>query len=415
MPYLKNILSLVSCLFYAVVSCCPITGYSADSNQAQLRSIQQDIAAKEKQVKAKKAQRSELLGRLESQEKLIAQVSRKLRNIRQQLQQINDNIASLTSTITQLQQQQQQQEHLLARQLDTAFRIGQHNGLEMLFTAEQAQRSDRILSYFRYLNSSRQQNIDSIKQTRQQISDKKSLLEQRRQQQTALQQQQQQQKNSLEQTRTDRQQTLVTLESTLQKDQAALSEMRQNESRLRTRIAQAEQRAKAQAEREAREAEQIKQRQAQAKAKGNNYQPTAGETALISRTGGLGRSAGKYTWPVQGTVLHRFGENLQGELRWKGLVINAAEGSEVKAIANGRVLMADWLQGYGLVVVIEHGKGDMSLYGYNQSALVNVGDQVTAGQPIALVGSSGGQGTPSLYFEIRRQGQALDPLRWLKR
>jgi septal ring factor EnvC (AmiA/AmiB activator) len=75
--------------------------------------------------------------------------------------------------------------------------------------------------------------------------------------------------------------------------------------------------------------------------------------------------------------------------------------------------MADWLQGYGLVVVVEHGKGDMSLYGYNQSALVKVGDQVKEGQPIALVGNSGGQETSSLYFEIRRQGQAVDPVPWL--
>ncbi len=84
-------------------------------------------------------------------------------------------------------------------------------------------------------------------------------------------------------------------------------------------------------------------------------------------------------------------------------MIGASEGTEVKAIADGRVILADWLQGYGTVVVVEHGKGDMSLYGYNQSALVSVGAQVRAGQPIALVGSSGGQGRPSLYFEIRRR------------
>lgn len=108
------------------------------------------------------------------------------------------------------------------------------------------------------------------------------------------------------------------------------------------------------------------------------------------------------------------GESLS-ELRWKGMVIGASEGTEVKAIADGRVILADWLQGYGLVVVVEHGKGDMSLYGYNQSALVSVGSQVRAGQPIALVGSSGGQGRPSLYFEIRRQGQAVNPQPWLGR
>lgn len=129
----------------------------------------------------------------------------------------------------------------------------------------------------------------------------------------------------------------------------------------------------------------------------------------MARTGGLGRPAGQALWPVNGRVSHSFGETLQGELRWKGIVINAPEGSEVRAIADGRVLLADWLQGYGLVVVVEHGKSDMSLYGYNQSALVSVGSQVKAGQPVALVGTSGGQGQPSLYFEIRRQGKAVDP------
>ena len=96
------------------------------------------------------------------------------------------------------------------------------------------------------------------------------------------------------------------------------------------------------------------------------------------------------------------------------MVINDKEGTQVKAIKNGRVLLASWLQGYGFVVVLEHGKGDMSLYGYNQRVLVDVGDSVQSGQAIALVGSSGGQNTPSLYFEIRRDGKALDPSGWLK-
>ncbi len=153
----------------------------------------------------------------------------------------------------------------------------------------------------------------------------------------------------------------------------------------------------------------FRDRQKEATRKGTTYKPTESEKSLMSRTGGLGAPRGQAFWPVRGPTLHRYGEQLQGELRWKGMVIGASEGTEVKAIADGRVILADWLQGYGLVVVVEHGKGDMSLYGYNQSALVSVGSQVRAGQPIALVGSSGGQGRPSLYFEIRRQGQAVNP------
>jgi len=227
--------------------------------------------------------------------------------------------------------------------------------------------------------------------------------------------QQQTQQDKLQVASAARKKTLSVLESSLEKDQADLVEMRENESRLQSKIAKAEREARERAEREAREAEKVRQRQAQAKAKGSSYQPTQSERELMARTGGLGKPGGQAVWPVRGRIEHRFGESMQGELRWKGLVVDAPEGTEVKAIADGRVLMADWLQGYGLVVVLEHGKGDMSLYGYNQSALVSVGAQVKAGQPIALVGTSGGRGTPSLYFEIRRQGQAVNPLPWLGR
>ena len=154
-------------------------------------------------------------------------------------------------------------------------------------------------------------------------------------------------------------------------------ELRQNEARMRDKIARAEREARARAEREAREAakvrEQVRIKEQQAKKTGTTYKPSEADRSLMARTGGLGRPAGQLMWPVRGRTLHGFGEQQQGELRWKGMVIEAREGSEVKAVADGRVLLADWLQGYGLMVVVEHGKGDMSVYGYNQSALVNVG------------------------------------------
>ncbi|UVC29280.1 murein hydrolase activator EnvC [Pantoea sp. SOD02] len=393
----------------------PAAARSADDSKTQLKSIQQDIAEKEKSVKAQKVQRSKLLDQLQSQEKVIAQASRQLRETRNSLSTLEGEIAQVTSSISRLEKQQTQQEKLLAQQLDAAFRQGQHNGLQLLLGGEEAQRSERILAYFGYLNAARQKNIDDLKQTQQQLAEQRQSLRGKQDQQKSLLAQQQTQQSKLEVASAARKKTLTVLESSLEKDQADLVEMRENESRLQSKIAKAEREARERAEREAREAEKVRQRQAQAKAKGSNYQPTQSERELMARTGGLGKPGGQAVWPVRGRIEHRFGESMQGELRWKGLVVDAPEGTEVKAIADGRVLMADWLQGYGLVVVLEHGKGDMSLYGYNQSALVSVGAQVKAGQPIALVGTSGGRGTPSLYFEIRRQGQAVNPLPWLGR
>ncbi|HEN3579002.1 TPA: murein hydrolase activator EnvC [Yersinia enterocolitica] len=418
--------ALYASVFYAGVLLLPLSSHAADApaaktadNKTQLKTIQQDIAEKEKSVQQQKQQRSALLDQLKQQENTIAQASRSLRETQATLTELDKDISSLTASISKLQTQQSQQQNLLSKQLDAAFKQGQHSGLQLILSGEESQRSERILAYFSYLNEARQKSIEELKQTRTDLSVEKKTLEQKKNQQKVLLDEQKAQQQKLEEARTARKKTLTSLEASLEKDQQGLAELKLNESRLRDQIAKAEREAKARAEREAKEAarvrKQVKAKEQQAKKTGSSYKPSESERSLMARTGGLGRPGGQAVWPVRGNVTHRFGEALQGELRWKGMVISAPEGSEVKAIADGRVLLADWLQGYGLVVVVEHGKGDMSLYGYNQSALVNVGAQVKAGQPIALVGTSGGQGEPSLYFEIRRQGQAVNPQPWLGR
>lgn len=392
----------------------PCRGW-ADDSQQQLKSLQQDIAAKERSVKEQQQRRGALLAALKKQEQSIAQASRQLRQTLATLASLNRDISALNASIAKLQNQQKTQERMLAQQLDAAFRQGQHSALQLILSGEEGQRRERILAYFGYLNQARAQTIANLQQTRAQLTAQKQQLEQKQAQQKTLLDEQQQQQKTLEQAQNERQKTLMSLESSLEKDQQQLTELRQNENRLRDQIARAEREAKARAEREAREAARVQEKEQQAKRSGGSYKPTESERSLVARTGGLGQPAGQDFWPVRGRILHRFGEPLQGELRWKGLVIAAPSGTDVRAIADGTVLMADWLQGYGLVVVVEHGKGDMSLYGYNQFALVSVGTQVKAGQPIALVGNSGGQSQPSLYFEIRRQGQAVNPTPWLGR
>ena len=397
----------------AGVLLCPFTSHADD--RAELKSIQQDIATKERAVRQQQQQRSALMTQLQAQEKAIAEASRKLRDTQNTLADLNRQIATMNASLAKLQKQQASQERNLAAQLDASFRQGQHTGIQLILSGEESQRGQRLQAYFGYLNAARQETIEQLRQTKAEAAEQKASLESKQTEQQTLLYEQQAQQTKLESARNERKKTLSTLESSLQQDQHKLGEMRQNESRLRDQLARAEAAARARAQKEAREAEEVKNRQQEATSKGSTYKPTESERSLISRTGGLGSPRGQAFWPVRGSILHRYGEQLQGELRWKGIVIAAGEGTEVKAIADGRVILADWLQGYGLVVVVEHGKGDMSLYGYNQSALVNVGTQVRAGQAIALVGNSGGQGRPSLYFEIRRQGQAVNPQPWLGR
>ncbi|MDX5629716.1 MULTISPECIES: murein hydrolase activator EnvC [unclassified Brenneria] len=413
-PSLQQRFARSACAFCVGVLLLSDISLAAD-NQQQLKNLQQDIAAKEKSVQQQRQQRGALLQQLKKQEQSIAQSSRQLRETRNTLSALNKELSELGASIARLQSQQKKQQDMLSRQLDAAFRQGQHSALQLILSGEESQRSERILAYFGYLNEARQKSINELQQTRTELASQKQLLEQKQNQQKTLLSDQQQQQQTLEQAQSERRKTLTTLESSLEKDQRLLTELRQNETRLRDQIARAEREAKARAEREAREAAKVRAKEQQAKRSGGSYKPTASEQSLMARTGGLGRPAARAFWPVRGRIEHRFGESLQGELRWKGMVIAAPEGTEVKAIADGTVLMADWLQGYGLVVVVQHGKGDMSLYGYNQSALVSVGAQVKAGEPIALVGTSGGQSQPALYFEIRRQGQAVNPQPWLGR
>ncbi len=388
---------------------------TADASKNELKNLQLNIAEKEKSVKEQQGKRANLLTQLKNQEKDIAAAGRELYSTQKTLKQLDSEIATLSAEIKQLDAKQKAQRALLSKQLDAAFRQGRHQGIELIFKGEEGQRDERILAYYTYIGAAREKTIAELEETTQLLHARRQTEQQKRAEHKSLLGKQQTEKKKLDSAQTARKSTLTELERSLKADQKDLLVMRENESQLRNKIAKAEREAKARAEREAREAARIREKQAQAKKKGSTYTPTQDERSLMSRTGGLGRPAGQAIWPVRGPLLHRFGDSISGELRWKGMVIGAPEGTQVKAVADGRVLLADWLQGYGLMVVVEHGKGDMSLYGYNQSALVNVGDQVKAGQPIALVGSSGGQERPGLYFEIRRQGRTVNPQPWLGR
>lgn len=379
-------------------------------NKQDLQNIRQSIQEQEKKLAQQSKQRTKLISILEKQETSIANLLDSLEKSEKVLGALADEITKLNLDIDKLKQKQAEQQEILAKQLENAFKLGKTSNMELIFSANESQRNERIITYYRYINKERQDRINELKQIHAEMDQKKASLEEKRKQQKSLQDKQKVKRDNLIVNQKERQETIVELDKSMQLNQQKLDVLKENEIKLQAQIEEAEANNKRIAEAEAKQAEQIRARQ-----QNYNYNPTKDEKSLMARVSGIGKPTNTFSWPVSGTVLHRFGEPLQGELKWKGLVIKAKEGSKVRAIAGGRVILASWLQGYGFIVALEHGKGDMTLYGYNQRVLVNVGDKIEAGQQIALVGTSGGQGVAALYFEIRRDGRALDPSVWLKK
>ncbi|MFQ1012747.1 murein hydrolase activator EnvC [Gilliamella apicola] len=382
--------------------------YAIDDNQ-KLQNLRQSIKEQEIRLAEQKKERTQLVSDLKQQETEIAKLLASIEKNSATLNKLNKEISQLIKQIDDLNIKQQQQRRALAKQLETAFKLGKNTGFELIFASEQSERNERLITYFGYINDAREQHINALRETQLQLNEKKLALQKKQVSQQTLQTKQKQEQVGLEKNRQDRKKTITSLESSMQVNQQKLAQLHENEAKLQAKIAEAERESRRIAEEEARQAKKI-----QAKQKNNNYTLSSEERALMARVSGIGKPKRQFNWPVSGSVLHRFGESLQGELYWKGMVINAKDGTQVNAITDGRVILASWLQGYGFVVAIDHGKGDMSLYGYNQRVLVAVGDKIYSGQPIALVGSSGGQNSSGLYFEIRRDGKALNPSGWLK-
>ena len=382
--------------------------YAIDDNQ-KLQNLRQSIKEQEIRLAEQKKERTQLVSDLKQQETEIAKLLASIEKNSATLNKLNKEISQLIKQIDDLNIKQQQQRRALAKQLETAFKLGKNTGFELIFASEQSERNERLITYFGYINDAREQHINALRETQLQLNEKKLALQKKQVSQQTLQTKQKQEQVGLEKNRQDRKKTITSLESSMQVNQQKLAQLHENEAKLQAKIAEAERESRRIAEEEARQAKNI-----QAKQKNNNYTLSPEERALMARVSGIGKPKRQFNWPVSGSVLHQFGESLHGELYWKGMVINAKDGTQVKAITDGRVILASWLQGYGFVVAIDHGKGDMSLYGYNQRVLVAVGDKIYSGQPIALVGSSGGQNSSGLYFEIRRDGKALNPSGWLK-
>ena len=385
-------------------------GASADNKN--LSEIHQQIKQQEQKIAAQKKQQQALQSTLKTQENQINSVVGKLREAETNLKETRKQISETEKQIKALQKQEREQKAKLAKQIDSAYRSGANPSLPERMLSDKAQNAERIKIYYAHLNQTRIQLIEELRATQEQLAqEKESVANQQKTQQQQLSEHKKQQQE-LQKVQRERQSTLNALNQNLSRDQNKLEGLKANEAALRQEIQRAEQNARQQEQRE-REA-LAKKKQSEEQKNQKPYKPTEQEQQLISSGAGLGAASKQYAMPVAGKILNSFGSAQMGELRWKGVVIGASAGAPVKAIANGRVILASWLQGYGLMVIIKHGDSDLSLYGYNQSVAVREGQMVKAGQTIATVGSSGGQARAGLYFEIRRKGVAVNPLGWVR-
>jgi septal ring factor EnvC (AmiA/AmiB activator) len=348
------------------------------TNQA-LSKVQLQIVEQEKSIKQTSNKRSSLENQLRNDDISIAKIVKAMIKTQDDFQDTQQTLKELAQEKITLTHKKQQQEKVLAQQLRAAYTSGHHDYIKLLLNQQSPASVERTVTYYKYLNDARIKEIDQFQIV---LSDLLAVTTQHQEQAKKLntiKQQQAEQKVVFQNTKQERKNTIRALNKELLGSKQLLAQLVAEEQNLVVAL----QRIAALAQQ---------------------------STELV----GLKKLKRKLSWPVKGKISHSFGSRKQGYLKWKGILLAAPVGKQVKAIHNGTVLFSDWLKGYGLVTVLDHGAGYMSLYGYNQALLKSVGDRVETGEPIALVGQSGGQSQSGLYFEIRSDGQAVNPKAWFK-
>lgn len=357
--------------------------FSAENTQSdQLNTLKQQISTHQQTVKQVNKQTKKIEKQLKSDDLAISVIAKALNSTESNLRITRQKLSELNKQKQQLSHQQKQQEKLLAKQLQSAYTSGNHDYIKLLLNQDKPSDIQRNVTYYQYINNARINEIQTFKHTIQKLTHVVTEQQEKSEKLTQLKSQQTIQQNNLQQAKLERTKTIKKLNNQLSTTKKRLAKLIDEEENLVAEIQ--------------RLAEQAKRAKATVK------------------LNGLSHVKAKLSWPVKGKIQHTFGSKKQGYLTWKGVVISASLGKEVHSIYDGKVLFSDWLKGYGLVTVIDHGDGYMSLYGHNQALLKSVGDTVKKGEAIALVGQSGGQNSSSLYFEVRYNGQAVNAKTWCK-
>ena len=317
---------------------------------------------------------------LRSTDQSIAGTSSDIRQIEDELKRIAKDLADLNAQMKTLNEQRDEQAKLIASHLAAAYRLSGEDFLKLLLNQQSPDQFDRMIHYHRYFSTARTEALTEYQRTLAAIEANAAATHAREQALAEKQNNLDSERDELRSKRSGRERLLTSLNSQIQDKADQKSRLTEDRKRLESLMAELQRRAQ-------------------------RVEATT-----------FAKSRGKLPWPTSGKLAHRFGDERSGGLlKWQGIFIDATEGTPVAAVHPGRVAFSDWLRGFGLLTIIDHGSGYMSLYAHSDVLYKHVGDRVEAGETIATAGRSGGQTESGLYFEIRSNGAATDPLVWLAR
>ncbi|MFO7304611.1 MAG: peptidoglycan DD-metalloendopeptidase family protein [Gammaproteobacteria bacterium] len=352
-----------------------------DTKEAELKQVRARIESIRKAIHADAERRDALAAQLKKAELAIQSAREQLAAVREQRAATEKELAALQQEQLETERAIEAERKALAGELAAAYMIGRQEQLKLLLNQEDPAALGRMMTYYGYLGRARAARIDRIKERLEHLA----LLKERVAGQLArlrvLEAEQERSLAQLADARRERAATLAQVQAKLKSRNEQLAKLQSD--------AQALEKLVAELRRAIDEFPELAQQPFQ-------------------------RVKGKLPWPVTGEVLARFGQpRAGGPLKWQGIVIGAARGTQVRAPFYGRVVYADWLPGLGLLLVLDHGDGYMTLYGNNEQLYRRVGERVAPGDILAAVGDAAGVGKPGLYLEIRKGRQTLDPAAWL--
>jgi murein hydrolase activator len=365
------------------------TNFAADKNistQADdLESVQSKIADVKSDLDQARTESEKLQEELRVTEIIIGKESLKLKGLEEQIQKRYERLIQLNNIIKVHEQSLEIERQYLFSQLRSAYMNGRNDYLKLLLNQEDPTKIGRVLAYHDYYIRARTRSINSINDKVNLVDQLKTSIQTETESLEKLKQRQLEKKEELLAYRESRNLILGRLQDDIRIKGEELKSLREHEQKLAALL--------------------------------NKLDKSRKDTALFGDMQPFESFKGKLEWPTNGKILVSFGSQRRKgtSLKWQGVKISARSGDDVRAIHNGKVIFADWFRNLGLLVIIDHDNGYMSLYGYNQGLLKKPGDWVLAGEPVAHVGDSGGQTTPGVYFEIRYQGNPLNPALWCKK